>query len=239
MGRTADDDEQIQQRSGWLLPLSVLAILLILSGALVIYYLAPPTALFANRTSPTSASDPVYLSIAGQAFAIPANFLPYPAARRGGEQTEAALFALLPDLAGWSPKTADEFASNAADSRVVFLRLHAERKGLSEPAKLARVYMDYVESREGRPGPYGLQHYAFRQDSGYRDEDLFVGVGPVVLRCVRPSPDVPSPNCLREKTVSQGLSLSYRFKRSQLAQWRPMAQRIDALIAGFKAEARP
>lgn len=236
MGRTADDDETIRKRSGWLFPLSVFVAVLVLSAVFLIYYLAPPASFFSPQMNPTSSTDDVYLSVRTKPFRIPANYLPYASDRSGGDKAEITLFALLPDLTGWSNWTSDAFFSNAPDSGVVYLSLHAERSELTEAGKLARIYMDYVRDPAGSPGPYGLRQFAFREDSGYRNEDLFVGAGPVVLRCVRPSPSVPSPYCLRDKLIAKGVSLSYRFKRAHLAEWRPMAAKIDALIANFQKD---
>ncbi len=79
--------------------------------------------------------------------------------------------------------------------------------------------MAYVTKAQGQPGPFGLTQYTFREDSGYRREDLFVGTigkDPVVLRCVRFSPEVPSPSCLRDMPIAHAVALSYRFKRAHL-----------------------
>ena len=63
--------------------------------------------------------------------------------------------------------------------------------------------------------------------------------GQMVLRCVRLSHEVPSPSCLRDTLISRGVSLSYRFKRSQLDHWREIGDGVDKLIASFqKAPAR-
>jgi hypothetical protein len=97
--------------------------------------------------------------------------------------------------------------------------------------------MSYVTNPQGTPGPYDLTQYSFRDDSGYRNEDLFVGQtasGPVVLRCVRLSAEVPSPSCLRDLPIAHAVSLSYRFKREHLARWREISDGVARLIANFK-----
>jgi hypothetical protein len=196
--------------------------------------------LFNEQAAPTSRSDAIALSVSGRPFRIPANYLMYDSARTGGERPEIAIFALLPDFSGWSNWAADEFAGNTADSRVVYLTIHKNKLGLKEADKLARVYNDYLADRRGTDGPYGLRQYAFRQDTGYRGEDLFIGpsdAGPVVLRCVKLSPAVPSPSCLRETLLAPGVSLATRFKRARLAEWRDIAAKTDKLIASFRKPA--
>lgn len=236
MRRTADDDETIHRRSGWLLPLGVFAVTSLLSAAFLLFYLAPPGGLLGKEIDPTSRSDAVSLTVGGVPFRIPANYLIYAAARKGGEHREVILFALLPNLSGWSNWDTEAFSSNAPDSNVVYLTLRQDRAGLDESGKLHRVYLEYVQDRNGRPAPYGLTRYTFRDDTGYRREDLFVGAGskPMVMRCVQQSREVPSPSCLREVLIAKNLILSYRFKRSHLAQWGEIAAKVDKLVNGFK-----
>ena len=158
---------------------------------------------------------------------------------RGGSQKDVALFALVPDMTGWSNWDAATFAGNPTDSPVVYLLIREERLNLTEADRLARIYLAYVTDPKGKPGPFGLTQYTFREDSGYRREDLFVGdaqSGPVVLRCVRFSPDVPSPSCLRDMPIAHNVALSYRFKRAHLAQWNEIGRSISNLVLTFKKQ---
>ncbi len=238
MTHTADDaGEPIQKRSGWLLPLAVFVVTAVLSAAVLYYYLGPrPPGFVRDTPSPTADTTPVALTVNGVSFAVPANHIVYRAAQQGGEQADVALFALLPDFRGFSPADAQRFASNAPDSAAIFLLIRGDRLNLTESERLKRIYLGYVGSQMGMPGPYGLTQYDFRDDSGYRGEDLFVGQtarGPAVFRCVRFSADVPSPSCLRETPLTQGVALSYRFKRAHLSQWREIGTGADALVRSF------
>ncbi len=238
MSNTVDDAaEPIRKRSGWLVPLAVFVVTAAFSAAVLYYYIGPrPLGFVRDAPSPTADTAPVSLSVNGVGFAIPANHIVYRAAQRGGEQSDVALFALLPDLRGFSPEDAQRFASNAPDSPAIFLLIRADRLNLTEGERLKRIYMGYVDNPVGQPGPYGLTQYNFRNDSGYRGEDLFVGQtmhGAAVFRCVRFSADVPSPSCLRETPLTQGVALSYRFKRARLAQWRDISTGADALVRSF------
>jgi hypothetical protein len=237
MTPTADDaGEAIQKRSGWLVPFVVFVVTAALSGLVLYYYVGPRPAAFHDAPSPTADTTPVHLTVNGVGFAIPANHIVYRSAQRGGVQSDVALFALLPDFRGFSPADAQRLVSNAPDSRAIFLLVRSDRLNLSESERLKRIYMGYVDSQIGLPGPYGLTQYEFRNDSGYRGEDLFVGRtarGPAVFRCVKFSEDVPSPSCLRETPLTQGVALSYRFKRAHLAQWKKIATGADALVRSF------
>ncbi len=238
MNRTDDADDTIHRHSGWLIPLGVFVVTLVLSALVLLFYLAPaPPALFSEQVSPSSDTGPVSLEIGGLRLSIPANYLEFSSARRGGPRHEIALFASLPDLKGWSNWDATVFSDNAADSPVLHMTIREERVNLSEAERLEQVYLAYVANPNGTPGPFGLTHYTFRDDSGYRQEELFVGrtpAGPAVLRCVKLSADVPSPSCLRDMRLANGVALSYRFKRAQLEHWREIGAGVDRLIASFE-----
>jgi hypothetical protein len=231
------EDQAIKRRSGWLIPLAVFAVTAILSGAVLIYYLAPtPAALIGNRPAPTARTDAVSLSVGGVNFSIPSNYIRYRAARRGGMQSQVALYAALPDFRGYSDADSQIFSGNAADSPVVYILLHEEQLKLSEQDRFQRIYLGYLLNSRGLPGPFGLTQYVFRDNSGYRGEDLFVGrfgTRMVVLRCVRMSDSVPSPSCLRETRLAHHAGLSYRFKRAQLSRWREIASGVDTLVHSF------
>jgi hypothetical protein len=238
MNRTTDDDETFRKRSAWLIPLGVFLVTFVLSALFLLIYLAPNApGLFEEQVSPTSRSDIITLKVGGRALHVPANYLEYESARQGGDRREIALYAVLPEMSGWSNWDAQSFTDNSVDSSVVEMRIRQDNLNLSEADRLQRVYMGYVLNPRGTEGPYGLRQYAFRGDSGYRNEDLFVGesdTGLLVMRCVRLGPDVTSPNCMRDMPVARGVSLFYRFKRAHLAKWREIDKGIDKLIASFE-----
>lgn len=238
----SDTDGTIRKRSGWMIPLGVFLVTLALSALLLLYYLAPNAPNFLEeQVSPTARTDVIALRVHGLKLWIPANYLQYESSRRGGAQTDVSMFALLPDVSGWSSALAPTFADNTAESPVVYMLIREERLNLTEADRLSRIYLAYVTDTYGKAGPFGLTQYAFRDDTGYRSEDLFVGQtssGPQLLRCVRFSPQVPSPSCLRDTPIAHNVALSYRFKRAHLAQWRDIGKAIGNLIVTFKSEPR-
>jgi len=234
-----EDDEPIRRRSGWLIPLAVFVVTFALSAAILVFYLAPrPTTFAGEQPAPTSRADLVPLKVRGLHLAVPANYLVYESSRQGGTRTDLSMFALLPDFHGYSSGDAGDFTSNAPDSEVVYMLLREEKLNFSEADRLKRIYMNYVANPHGEEGPFGLTRYVFRDDSGYRAEDLFVGdtdKGPIVMRCVRLSQDVVSPSCLRDVQITKGVALTYRFKRAHLSDWKSIAAGAEKLIQGFKA----
>ena len=236
----SDIDGTIRKRSGWMIPLGVFLITFVLSALLLLYYLAPNAPNFLEeQVSPTARNDIVELRVHGLKLWIPANYLQHESSRRGGAQKDVSMFALLPDLAGWSGALAPSFLDNTAESSVVYLLIREERLNLTEADRLSRIYLAYVANAKGQPGPFGLTQYAFRDDTGYRSEDLFVGQtrsGPQLLRCARFTQQVPSPSCFRDTPIAHSVALSYRFKRAHLAKWREIGGAIANLVVKFKRD---
>jgi hypothetical protein len=231
------ENQTVQGHSGWLVPLAIFILTAILSGILLLYYLAPrPRSLIEEHAAPTTSTARVSLMLGEVNFSIPANYLRYKNARKGGILREAALFAILPDFRGYSDGAADKFLGNAADSPVIEILLHDEPTKLGEAERLARIYLEYVSDPKGKQGPFGLTAYDFRDGTGYADEDLFVGrlAGHlVVLRCDRLGPHNPSPSCSRDTRLARHAGLTYRFKRAQLSRWREIATGVDSLMHSF------
>jgi hypothetical protein len=240
MSRAGNTDDDVKQRSGWLIPIAVFVVTAGLSALFLLYYLVPtPTSLIEEHAAPTSRTDKVAITINGTAFSIPANYIIFARARQGGTLKEVQMFTALPDFEGYSDWHASSFSGNAADSPVIFLLLREEQFKITEAERLQRIYLTYVTDPAGTRGPFSLTQYVFRDDSGYQGEDLFVGQmngKPVVLRCVRFSPKVPSPSCLRDVRIGSGVTLSYRFKRANLGRWQEIATGVDKLIASFRVK---
>lgn len=224
-----------KQRSGWFAPAIAFFVTACLSAIVLAYYFAPgPPGLGEELPDPTDATRPVALAIGSTRFRIPANYVQLASSRRGGPVTEVNLAAMLPRLDGYSMASAKDFAGHAPDSPVVNLKIRGGQPPLPEAERLNRIYRFQVEESQGQSD--GLTRYAFRQDSGYRGQELFTGVidgQPIVILCDRPAADTPAPNCLRDFPYGNGLGLSYRFKRAHLTQWRDIDSLVRGLVNGF------
>ena len=234
-GQRDSERAEIHQHSGWLIPLGLAVVILVLCGLVLLYDLRP-AALFRNST-PSADASLVNISVRGVHFAVPGNYLESRATRRGGDLDVLTLSAVLPDLRGYSAADAGLFVSNTADSPVVHLILRGDTNGLSAADRLTRIYLPYVADPKGAPDQFGLTRYTFRYDTGYELNDLYAGnsdAGLLLLLCERPAQDLPSPNCLAiDRPVAAGVTLSYRFKRAQLSNWRQIDTGVDRLVAGF------
>jgi len=228
-----------KRRSGWLIPLAVFFVTACLSALVLAYYFAPARPGRADEEpAPTDATRVISLSVGSQELRIPANYILMAGARRGGPMEEIALIAMLPDLQGYTLGAAPDLTSNAPDSRVVRIVLKSGNPVLPEQERIERIYLPQVEDMKGKPGPFGLRQYVFRADSGYHDQDLFVGAtdaGPMALLCVKIAPDAASPSCMRDLPIGDALSLSYRFKRAHLGEWHKIDTSLRARLAEFSA----
>jgi hypothetical protein len=227
----------VKQRSVWLIPLAVFAVTAALSALVLAYYFAPtPPELVTEQRSPTEDSSRIALSIGQTEFRIPGDYLLFASARKGGAKKSIAMVAFLPELRGYSASDSQALASNQPDSDVVYLQLREDNFNISEKERIERIYLAQVVKRDGAPGHFGLKQYEFLPQTGYRDDDLLVGdtdAGPMALRCTRPSQIAPSPNCLREILLTQGVTLTYRFKRAHLEQWKDIDMGTRKLVASF------
>lgn len=229
------EDGEIHQHSGWLIPLAVAAAILILCGALLLYYMRP-FALTRTGTAPfrdsRDSGAPTSVTVGSAAFTIPRRYLE-PGPRGAGDSV--ALVAALPDMRGFREEDAALFAGNAPDSPLVHLLIRAGDDGLEAAQRLNRLYMPYIVDPKGGKGPFGLAQYVFRAGSGYSGDELYADPARTRLfLCEQPAQDLPAPNCLAiDRPIASGVTVSYRFKRAQLASWRAIDQGVDRLVAKF------
>lgn len=237
-GRPDEDGPEMARHSGWMLLLAVGAAMAVLCAVVLLYYLAlPPVAPVEERVSPSVASFLVRLRVAGLSLEIPANYLPYESERSGGPRSQIVLYAELPHFRGYSVRNAAEFGEDEAKSSILHILLKKQAFDIAESVRLDRIYLDAVVDRRGREARFGLHEYTFRDDSGYRGEDLFVGLtnsGVAVMRCSRGGGSLPPANCLREFQLGPDVSLSYRFARSRLPEWHQIADGVNRLVATFR-----
>jgi hypothetical protein len=234
------DIELARRRSGWLIPVAVFFVTACFSALVLAYYFAPdPGGLGIELPAPIDSTRPVDLSVGETRFRIPANYLPLASTRKGGQAESIPISVLFPELSGHTLATADAFADDGPNSRVIAVALRGALPPVSEDDRLARIYLPQVTDKGGAAGPYGLRQYSFRADSGYHMQELFVGrsdSGTVLLLCTRTDSAAAAPNCMRDTGLAPGLSMSYRFRRASLKDWREIDAKMRALIERFEVK---
>ncbi len=245
MRRSYDDDEdELVEEPSWAIPLVVLGVVLVLSLGFLAYYFRPTLGQLMGRApAPSIENHPLDIIIAGQRHLIPESFTRFAYTRRGGIQDKIELYALLPDLSPYDPSRADEFQDYGIDSNIVFIDIDSAKEKMSETERFNRVYLKLVTDPEGRRGPAGLRRYDFDTTSSYKNEELFIRSRDdgevVVLRCMKEAPDIVSPNCRRDMSLGDGLTLHYRFKRAHLGSWEDIDAGVRALVKSFQVAPKP
>lgn len=232
---------EAKQDSSWTVPLTILGVTLLLSFGFLYYYFGPTFLEITGETPDPSASvKPISMTIGGMPLVVPTNFTRFPRARRDGEKQSVALYALLPDLEPFTPEKSMIFDGNEPDSAVIYFEISEFGLALEEGDRLVKVYLEKTIDPNGRDGPYGLQAYDFTNNSGYRDEDLFVyyqeNDEPIIVRCYEESELIPSPHCRRDLRLNENLALSYRYKRPWLAQWREIDKSVRSFALSLLAD---
>ena len=182
-----------------------------------------------RRAGLSEDTGPVSLRIGREALAIPANLIRFADQRRGGEQPRVDLQLVWPELEGYSPAAVEAFA-DPAGGRIVHLSLAPREAAFDEAMRLRAVY-SRLFAGEPRQDPVGLTVRRFAEGSGYDGEEVYYGSGPApfVARC--PAGDGPDfTTCQREVHAGTGLSVTQRFPKALLGDWRALDARLHDLV---------
>jgi hypothetical protein len=153
------------------------------------------------------------------------------------------MHALLPDFSPFTPERQSEFTDNSPDAQVVYFTLHESEAVLPAERRLKEIYSKYFISPKPEKDRTGLEKFAFRDDTGYKNQDLLVGTDAdgrlVLLLCQRATPLVESPNCTRTLLLTQNLALTYRYKRAHLNAWQRIDELMIRIVTSFEAPGLP
>lgn len=207
------------------IPLVLTACVIGVGAIALIAYLLRPTW---HEGAP---NDPERLpiSIGSALFNVPSSAIRMRMQRRAGPQDRIDLAFDYPSLtppAPRAPVTSDTVEHAPAAANRIFLSISTDSDVITPHERARTIYPRYVEPQADTED--GLTGQAFRDDSPYRGEDLFTSDAPaLVVRCTR---DAMTPGmCLSQRRV-EGASVTFRFARSYLADWRGVAQAMDTLL---------
>ncbi|MEM9707030.1 MAG: hypothetical protein AAF850_13245 [Pseudomonadota bacterium] len=237
--------EEIREESSWRYPLGIFVATLILSAVFLYYYVGPSVEdLTGDAQSPAISDDPVAFTIANQPFETPTNYTVFPRDRRGGDRDEVWLYALWPTMAGYSPARRVDFLENEPDTRRIDILLKTRSNAFTEDQRIDSLYMPQVIDERGSRTPYQLIKYEFVDQrssvptNGYAHTELFLGEttdGDVMaLMCFKELDTIESPECWREYELNAGISVTYRFKRAYLDEWRLIDERIRSFMSSMQ-----
>ncbi|MEQ8936256.1 MAG: hypothetical protein RIE56_10745 [Amphiplicatus sp.] len=236
--------EEIKQESSWRYPLGIFIATLVLCAIFLYYYVGPSVDEFSgNVPSPAISEEPVRFTVGGVGFEAATNYTVYPRDRRGGERDEVSLYALWPTLAGYSPARREDFVENASDTRRIDILISQRTSAFSEQERIDVLYLPQTNDRRGARTPFQLVKYTFQDQresvptNGYSGTELYLGENDdgssLALFCFSEREEAKSPECWREYELSPTVSVSYRFKRPYLAEWKAIDTRVREFVEGL------
>lgn len=237
--------EEIQEESSWRYPLAIFLATLVLCAVFLYYYVGPSIdELGGNEPSPAISDERVTLTVGDLTIAVPANYTIYPRDRRDGQRREVYLYALWSTFSGYTAARREEFVEDTPRSRRIDIVLAERTSTFSEAERIEKLYMPKAKDRPGERTANQLVRYEFREQpsdvptNGYAENDLFLGEDedgkPVAIFCVRDQAAVSSPYCWREFEITDKVSLSYKFKKPYLPEWRAIDRQVKLFVASME-----
>ncbi len=181
----------------------------------------------------TSDTTRYRVTIGENVLTPPANTIRFKSERRDGPSETLHLYLHWPDMAGYSAETRDAFNNTLGRSSILFLTLTSQTMSRDMSGRFEPIYSQLIEDMS-RQGPGGLAVHDFKPDSGYESETLVVGPAEqgkrFVARClVGRLAEQSLAGCERDVAIGRALSLTYRFPRHLLKDWRA----LDAAVIEF------
>jgi hypothetical protein len=178
------------------------------------------------------------ITVAGELFNVPPAAIRLPTQRHAGPQVRLDLAFLWPSLSPPDPTAKPSLSDepNALDR--LFVTIAAADGTLPPVERINAIFRRYLAD-ERFESPDGLTIISFRDGTPYQGEDLYLdGAAPekFLTRCTRPGAGGTPGMCLYEQRIGAA-SLTVRFPREWLADWRGLARAIDRLIAGLRPPA--
>ncbi len=181
----------------------------------------------------TASADMLTMTVAGHFVSVPENVVRFKSQRRSGAQDRVDLYALYPEMSGYSEETKDWFNDKAAGRRLIFMSIEERQMSRDMSGRLDPIYAKLTK-RSPKTGEAGLVSYEFLPSAGYSNEELLVGPeandgSRYVVRCLAGEDSAIAVGaCERDIHVGGNLSLTYRFPRSMLSDWRGVEAGVRA-----------
>ncbi|PZO80500.1 MAG: hypothetical protein DI629_07095 [Mesorhizobium amorphae] len=179
--------------------------------------------------------------VGNDVLTVPLNMIRSPTARSTGTASRLDLYWRWPALDGYSEAARGDFNNADGSRNIVFATIEPRGMSRDMSGRLEPVYAPLLEDGVSE-GPAGLSVRNLRRDSGYTDETLVVGPAEggarFVARCLAgPAAETSLAPCERDLFIGKSLSLTYRFPKSLLGNWRELDGRIRERAASLLPEA--
>lgn len=180
----------------------------------------------------TDDTTPHEVVIGNDVIAAPSNMIRFEKARHDGIASRLDLYLRWPEMDGYSEPARAAFNNTDGNKRIIFLGLEPRMMTRDMSGRLEPIY-NALTVKPGVPGPEGMTLFGFRENSGYLNEVLAVaartGEPAFVARCLSgPEAEESLAPCERDVFVGKDLSLTYRFPRELLGEWRALDRAVVA-----------
>lgn len=193
---------------------------------------------YINQAGHSASTKAREIVIANDVLMIEDNHIRFAEQRGSGVHSRIDLYAAWPQMTGYSLDQEAVFNSLGEEKHLIFMSLEPARMSRDMSGRLEPIYRGLM-IEPAIEGPAGLIANALKNESGADNELLYVGrdLGerPFVARCLAGEFLKTSlAPCERDVQFKSGLSLSYRFPKRLLAEWRT----LDAIMMGFVEKRR-
>lgn len=185
----------------------------------------------AGHTDDTSLAEIV---IGNDVIGVPRNLIRFETARQGGVAGRLDLYMRWPSLDGYSDAARADFNHANGSQNIIFVSLTPRMMSRDMSGRYIPIYSQLTEATDAK-WPGGLAVRRFIAASGYQNEVLATGERPGehpwLARCLEGSAAAESlAPCERDIHVGRDLSLSYRFSRDLLVEWKSLDDAVLARI---------
>jgi hypothetical protein len=193
------------------------------------------------RGGHTTNTQTYSITIGDNLLAAPANMIRFKNQRYSGVQERLDLYFLFPSMTGYTNETRDWFNDLKTDDRqLVFVGIGERQMSRDMSGRFEPIYATITRPSGAAP-EFGLESYEFLASAGYGNDTLLVGPAEdgksrYVVRCLDgEDAAVALTACERDIHVGDNLSLTYRFPKSMLGEWRVLETNIRAFALGVMA----
>ncbi len=169
---------------------------------------------------------------------VPGNVIRFDKQRQAIALNRLDLYFLWPGFEGYSRKRDHAFFGPPRTTQdLIFVTLEKRKFALDMSARMGVVYARLLEGPQ-QPSVAGLVFQLLRPEAGYSGEELHYenhGPHPYVVRCQMLETDKHDATCMRDVHVGDNLSLTYRFSRKHLEQWRAIEAALTNIVRGYLA----
>ncbi len=185
--------------------------------------------------SPYSTNDRLLAFELGSThFYVPENTIRHPEHYNGQRVNKLDLIMLWPSLEGFSLEKQVDFLDVSEKSKLIFVSLSLQDEVLSSSDRLYAVYSQYFVG-EPIKAEGDLIGFAMAPGSSFAGETVYFKPDhhtPFAVRCMTPVKKSPA-LCLRDIKLNETTQMTYRFRRSLLAEWRTLDAKVKERVESF------